>query len=210
MAEDVRQLDADDGQVHSDVDQLDAYVPLLRDPGRFVFLYTHHISRADPKALRAVIAELDPEAAVGPPRTLAAALDEARAIPRRLAWLLSAFAVFACVLALIGVYSVIAYSVHQREREIGVRLVVGAEPRAVRTLFVREGSPLLAYGLAAGLLGSMALGRVLQSQLFGVHPTEPSTLAATTVLFAICGWLALWLSTRHAAMVDPAHVLREE
>ncbi|MGH2604807.1 MAG: FtsX-like permease family protein, partial [Dehalococcoidia bacterium] len=109
-----------------------------------------------------------------------------------------------------GVYSVIAYGVRQREREIGVRLVVGADPRAVTRLFVREGSTLVASGLAVGLVGAAALGQVLRSQLFGVEPIEPRVLTMTTAVFAMCGWLALWWPARRAALVDPAHVLKDE
>ena len=198
VVQDVKQVDYDDGQVQADANQLDAYVPLLQDAGRFAFIYTRHFSDA-PDALRLTVAELDREAAVGPPESLASALDEARNGPRQLAWLLSAFAAFAALLALLGVYSVIAYGVRQREREIGVRLMVGADPRAVTRLFVREGSPLVACGLAGGLLGAAALGQALRSQLFGVEPMDPGVLAATTALFAMCGWLALWWPARRAA-----------
>lgn len=209
VVQDVRQVDYDDGQVRADASQLDAYVPLLQDATRFAFLYTGDSSNT-PDALRLTIAELDPEAAVGAPKSLASALDETRTGPRQLAWVLSSFAAFAALLALLGVYSVIAYGVRQREREIGVRLAVGADRRAVTRLFVREGSPLVAWGLAAGLLGAAALGQVLRSQLFGVEPVEPRILVATTALFAMCGWLALWWPARRAAQVDPAHVLKDE
>jgi predicted permease len=209
VVQDVRQVGYDDGQVHADANALDAYVPLFQDPGRFAFLYTRLFSNA-PDALRLTVAELDPEAAVAPPESLAAALDEARSGPRQLAWVLSAFAAFAALLALLGVYSVVAYGVRQREREIGVRLVVGADARAVTRLFVREGSPLVAGGLAAGVFGAVGLGQVLRSQLFGVEPIEPGVMVATTAVFAVCGWLALWWPARRAALVDPAHVLKDE
>jgi len=209
VAHDVRQVGYDDGQVQADANQLDAYVPLLQDAGRFAFVYTRHFSNT-PDALRLTVTQLDPEAAVEPTESLASALDAARRGPRQLAWVLSAFAAFATLLALLGVYSVIAYSVRQREREIGVRVVVGADARAVTRLFVREGCPLVACGLAAGLFGAAALGQVLRSQLFGVEPIEPGVLAATTVMFAMCSWLALWWPARRAALVDPAHVLKDE
>ncbi len=209
VVRDVRQVDYDDGRVHADANVLDAYVPLLQEPERSAFLYVRDFSRA-PDSLRTMIAGLDPEVAVQPPRNVAEMLTESRSGPRQLAWVLSSFACFAALLALIGVYSVIAYGVRQREREIGVRLVVGADPRAVTRLFVREGSPLIACGLVAGLLGAAALGHVLRSQLFGVEPLAPSVLAATTGLFAMCGWLAVWWPARRAARIDPAHVLKDE
>lgn len=206
---DVRQLDTADGRVRNDAHQLEAYLPLLQDAGRFAFLYSRSGAR-EADGLQAFIARLDPQAAVATPRALAAALDTALARPRGLAWLLSAFATFASLLAILGVYSVIAYSVRQREREIAVRLVVGADPRDIRRLFVREGGRLVAAGLVAGVLGALILGRVLQSQLFGVGPAEPRTLAATTVVLALCGWVAFWLPARRAAAVDPARMLSDE
>jgi putative ABC transport system permease protein len=209
VVQDVRQVAYDDGRMQTDANDLDVYVPLFQDAGRFAFLYTRYSSNAS-AALREAIAELDPEAAVATPQSLASALDEARRGPRQLALVLSAFAAFAALLALLGVYSVISYAVRQREREIGVRLVLGADARAVTRLFVREGSPLVACGLAAGLLGAAALGLVLRNQLFGVEPVEPGILAATTAVFAICAGLALWWPARRAALVDPAQVLKDE
>lgn len=209
VVRDVEQVDYDDGRVHGDSNVLDAYVPLFREPQRSAFLYVRDFPQA-PDALRTMIAELDSEVAVQPPESVAEMLAESRSGPRQLAWLLSSFAGFAALLALVGVYSVVAYSVRQREREIGVRLVVGADPRAVTRLFVREGCPLIASGLAAGLLAAAALGQVLSSQLFGVEPLAPGVLAATTSLFALCGLLALWWPARRAAAIDPAHVLKDE
>jgi ABC-type antimicrobial peptide transport system permease subunit len=127
-----------------------------------------------------------------------------------MAWVLSSFAGFAALLALVGVYSVCAYSVRQREREIGVRLAVGADPGTVTRLFVREGGTSIAIGLAAGLVAAAALGQVLRSQLFGLDPLAPGLLAATTALFALCGAFALWWPASRAARVDPARVLKDE
>jgi predicted permease len=209
VVQDMERVDYDDGRVHAGASPLDVYVSLLQEAERFAFLYARGFA-GTPETLRAAIARLDPEAAVEPPASLAAAVDDARRGPRELAWMLSAFAAFAALVALLGVYSVIAYSVRQREREIGVRLVVGADPRAVTRLFVREGGPLVACGLAAGLVGAAALGTALRSQLFGVEPIDPSILAATTALFGMCAGLALWWPARRAALVDPAEVLKDE
>jgi hypothetical protein len=208
VVQDVRQVDYDDGHVQVDTNPRDAYLPLLQDAGRFAFLFGRNVSSV-PDVLRSIVTELDPNAAVEPPQSLASALEETRSGPRQLAWVLSSFAAFAALLALLGVYSVIAYGVRQREHEIGVRLVVGADPRAVTRLFVREGAPLLACGLAAGLLGAAALGRLLRSQLFGVEPIEPGILTAMTAAFAICGWMALRLPAGRAALVNPADLLKE-
>jgi predicted permease len=209
VVEDMRRVIYDDGRVQADGSRYDAYVPLAQNAGRFANVYSRGFSTT-PESLRTAIAEVDSEAAVAAPETLASALEAGRSGPRYLASVLSAFAAFAALLAVLGVYSVIAYGVRQREREIGIRLLVGAEPRAVSRLFVREGGPLVASGLAAGLFGAVGLGRALRSQLFEVEPVDPGTLAATTALFAICAWLALWWPARRAARVDPAHVLKDE
>jgi putative ABC transport system permease protein len=209
VVRDVRQVGYDDGHVRTDTDQLEAYVPFGQNAGQFALVLVRNFPNG-PEALREALAGLDREAAIGRPTNLGSALEEARSGPRQLAWVLSGFSVFAALLALLGVYSVIAYGVRQREREIAVRLVVGADPRAVTRLFLREGAPLIAGGLAAGALGAAALGQVLRNQLFEVEPVEPGILAAVTVLFAACGYLALWWPARRAALVDPARALKDE
>ena len=208
VVRDIARVDYHDGRVHSNPEALDVYVPLLQDPGLSVHLFVR--GGSGPDALRAAVAELDPDVAVEPPRSVAELLEESRSGPRQLAWVLSSFAAFAALIALVGVYSVCAYSVRQREREIGVRLVVGADPATVTRLFVREGGSSIAAGLAVGLLAAAALGHVLRSQLFGVEPLAPGLLAATTALFAACGGLALWWPASRAARVDPARVLKDE
>jgi predicted permease len=209
VVRDVARVDYHDGRVRAPADRLDVYLPLLQAPGPAVHLFAPDDASA-PDAIRAAVAELDPEVAVEPPRSVAELLEESRRGPRQLAWVLSSFAAFAALIALVGVYSVCAYSVRQREREIGVRLVVGADPSTVTRLFVREGGLSIGAGLAAGLLAAAALGHVLRSQLFGVEPLAPGVLAATTALFAACGVLALWWPASRAARIDPARVLKDE
>ena len=120
------------------------------------------------------------------------------------------FALIAAVLALIGAYGVIAYAVRQREREIAVRLAVGADPSRITRLFLRQGSWILAAGLAAGVLAVLAGGRLLESQLFGVTARDPLTLAAAVTAFAGAGLLAIWWPARRAATTDPSLALRAE
>ena len=103
-----------------------------------------------------------------------------RTRPEFVASLLAVFAGFASVLALVGMHGVIAYAVGQREREIAVRMAVGADPRAITTLFLRQGGLVLAPGLGAGVAGALALGSVLRSLLFGVAPDDPAVLASVT------------------------------
>jgi ABC-type antimicrobial peptide transport system permease subunit len=99
--------------------------------------------------------------------------------------------------------------VRQREREIAVRLAVGADPGAITRLFLRQGGLVLAAGLALGVGGALALGRVLETQLFGVRSADPWIIAATTLAFAVCGLLAIGLPARLAAATDPATAITE-
>jgi predicted permease len=203
---------ADVRQTHADTSLLDAYVPLLQEAGRFAFAYLPAPvpSPAWERELRQAVAEVDPEIAVGVPRGLQAALDRERLKPRVLAWLLSAFALSAALLALLGMASVVAYAVRQREREVAVRMAVGADQRAVTALFVRQGSVVLAAGVAAGVLGAVGMGRVLTAQLYGVGRADPLVIAGAAAVLSACGLAAIWWPARRAAATDPAVVLKAE
>lgn len=203
---------ADVRHTHTDSNLLDAYLPLLQTAGRFTFLYLP-VSTPTPaweRELREAVAEIDPEVAVGVPRALQAALDQERLKPRVLAWLLSAFAVFAAVLALLGMYGVVSYAVQQREREVAVRMAIGADRRSVTGLFVRQGSLVLVAGLVAGALGALGMGRILSAQLYGVGRTDPVVIASAAALLMLCGLVAIWWPARRAAALDPAVVLKAE
>ena len=205
---------ADVRQSHTDVDLADAYVPLLQRAGRFAFVYTRPpgagvVSRIEPE-LRTAVGDIDREVAIGMPQLLQERLEQERSRPRFLASLLAGFAGFAGVLALVGVYGAIAYAVRQREREIAVRMAIGATRPAVVNLFLRQGVLVLATGLILGIAAALASGRLLESQLYGVRPGDPWLLAFTTAGFAACGLLAIWLPARRAAATDPAIALRSE
>jgi predicted permease len=199
-------------QFAADTELADAYVPVLQTPGRFVFALIRTAGAPDTwlAPIRAAFRDIDPEIAVQRSRPLAAMIDEVSARPRFLTWLLTAFAVVAALLALIGAYGVIAYAVQQREREIAVRMAIGADPSGITRLFVRQGSSILVVGLVAGTLAVLAGGRLLESQLFGVTAHDPLTLAAAVAAFACAGLLAVWWPARRAATTDPALALRAE
>jgi predicted permease len=161
-------------------------------------------------ALQAQLWALDPELPVGSIGTLAESL--ARSIDEQpfYAGLLGLFAGAALVLAAIGVFGVAWYAASRRRREIGIRLAIGADARAVeRMMLSREIRPAL-LGIAAGLGGSLLLARVLQKLLYGITGTDPSTYVATTaVLTTVCA-IATWLPARRASRVDPSQLLRTE
>jgi len=163
--QDVRQLPADESIA-------DAFVPFLQAPGRFAFVLMRTVGAPETwhGAVRSAVREIDPEIAVGPARSLKRQMDEASARPRFLALLLGSFAAVAALLALVGMYGVVAYAVRQREREIAVRMAIGADPARITRLFLRQGGWILLAGLILGVAGALGAGRLIESQLFGVTP----------------------------------------
>jgi predicted permease len=205
VAGDVRQGPADD-------DLADVYLPMRQAPSRFAFLFVRTAGQPATAiaALRRAVREVDPDLVVQNPRPLEAIVAETTSRPRFLASLLGFFAVAAAIFALVGVYGVIAYAVRQREREIAVRLAIGADPRRIVSLFVRQGGAILAVGLAFGVLATVAAGRVIESQLIGVPARDPLAIAAAVAAFGTAGLLAVWWPARRAAATDPAIALRAE
>jgi hypothetical protein len=195
-----------------DTDLADVYVPMLQSAGRFayVLLRTDGDPIASVTALRAIVHELDPEVVVQNGRPLQIVIDESGARPRAVAWLLSSFAAMATVLALVGVFGVVSHAVRQREREIAIRIALGADPARLTRLFVRQGVNVLALGVAIGLAGALGTGRLIQSQLFGVTASDPIALAGAAAAFAAVGLAAIWWPSRRAAATDPAIALRAE
>ena len=116
----------------------------------------------------------------------------------------------ALLLAVSGLYGVIAYAVSQRRREIGIRLALRAQAREVPGLFVRRGLVLVGVGVALGLSGAAGLTRLMQSLLFGISPLDPITFTAMPVVLAAAAVLASYLPGRRAAAVDPVETLRAE
>jgi predicted permease len=116
----------------------------------------------------------------------------------------------ALALGVIGIYGVIAYTVTQRRREVGIRLALGAEPAAVKGMFLRQGVRLSALGCAVGLAGAAGLARLMKSLLFGVTPLDPMTYALMPVVLLAAAGVACYFPARKAAAVDPAETLRAE
>ena len=182
---------------------------VLRNPMAFVVR-----ADRDPSALaadvRQAIARLDPKLPIYDIRPLDAYVDGARAARRFTMQLAAAFAIVALLLACIGVYGVMAYSVARRRHEFGVRRALGAEPRRIVLEVMREGVRLAAVGLPIGATVALATSRLLASQLYAVRADDPLSYAVTIAVLAAAGALACFIPARRATAVSPMDALRVE
>ena len=160
--------------------------------------------------MRTQLAEADADLPAVEVASLGAIIDRSMDESRFRSQLLGAFAITALVLAAVGVYGLISYSVTQRRREIGIRVALGAQPRQVLGPVVREGLALALVGTVIGLAGAFAAARGLSRFLFGVSPADPLTFTAVSALLIAVALLATYIPSRRALHVDPASALRTE
>ncbi len=161
-------------------------------------------------AVGGVLKELDPTMAVPEAKPLSRIIDREVAPRRLITQLLGAFSVLALLLASLGIYGVIAYSVGQRTQEIGIRLALGSSRPGVMRLIVGEGVRLAIVGCVIGLLASLPLVRTIKALLFETNSTDPVTLASSAFLLIAVALLACWLPARRAIRVDPVVALRHD
>ena len=161
-------------------------------------------------AIRRKVHELDGELALANVCTMDDWVSNSAAQPRLNTVLLAGFAAMALLIASIGIYGVLAYSVGLRTREIGLRMALGASPRAVLGLIVGEGMKVAAAGIGVGLLGALALGRVMSSLVFGVPVRDPATFTGVAVVLAGVVLAASMIPAQRAARVNPIVALRQE
>jgi putative ABC transport system permease protein len=162
------------------------------------------------RAVQEAVRTVDPEQEISDVESMEQVVAQSVARPRLESVLLAIFAVLATVLAAIGLYGVLAYSVTQRTREIGIRMALGADRSQLVRGVVRDAFGLMLAGLVAGLAASLVLTRLLASLLYEVKPTDPPTLLAVCGLLLLVGVCAAWIPARRVAAVDPVRSLRWE
>jgi predicted permease len=190
----------------------ETYLPLAQVPlgTMTVLLRTRGEPSTAVAAVRQAVAEVDAEQPIYDLAPFAERLERQLLRPTATARLLAAFALLAVVLAGVGVYGVMAYTVGQRTRELGIRLALGAHPRQVLGLVMGQGLRLTLLGVGVGLLAAFGCTRLLASLLYGVDASEPGVFLAVAVGLAAVSLLASWLPALRASRVSPSISLRSE
>jgi putative ABC transport system permease protein len=190
--------------------QRDLYLPYPQLPVHSMTVAVRAaVSSGTTARLRDAIAALDPGLAVDDVRTLDDRIAEQNKAPAALAALMGAYALMAVLLSGVGLYGVVAHTVHERTHEIGIRLALGARTSAVLGLIVRHGAWPVLIGLATGLVGAATLSRLVRVLLYGVAPTDPTTFVAVPLLLAGIAFVAMWAPVVRAGRIDPLVALRE-
>ncbi len=201
------------GEVHAE-----AFFPLAQASERFfgfsqgirAVVRTAGDSLAVIPFLREAIAAANPQATIGEVTTMEARLSNAVAWPRLYAFFVGSLAGLVLVLAAVGVYGLLSYTVAQREREIGIRMALGAASTQIVTLVLGQGAVLVGAGTLMGAVAALAASRVLESLLYGVAADDPLTFLLAPLLLAAVALAACWFPARRATRVDPMRMLRFE
>jgi len=200
------------------------YITLGEDPMPYMFLpcrqsYKSRMtvlirSQADPASLaaglRREVAALDETLPVFGIKTMPQFMERSLWAASNVAGLVGGFGLAALLLAAVGIYGLMSYSVAQRTREIGIRAALGAQPGDVLRLVAKQGMLLALVGIAFGLAGAFALTRVMSSMLLATSATDPATFSVITLLLALVAFLACYIPARRATKVDPMIALRYE
>jgi predicted permease len=190
------------------------YRPFAENPSPFfsVVVRSSQDAQSFLPLMSRTVHEFDPHIVVFGQSTMETSIQQSQTayLHRGAAWLAGGFAVMALVLGVVGLYGVIAYSVSQRTREIGVRMALGAQRNMISGMVLREAMRLIAVGIAAGLLGSLATAGLLRPLLFGIQPWDWTTLAGVAAVLGAAAMLASYLPAHRAASVNPVDALRAE
>ena len=198
--------------LEEDVKKETLYFPFAQRPRTNLVLVVK--TEGDParltSAVRGIVREADPEQAAYDIKTMQQRMDDVAQSRRAPMVLLSLFSGVALLLAVLGVYGVLAFSVTQRTSEFGVRIALGATAGDIASLVLRQGARLVLLGIAAGLAGYLALSQVVGKLLYGIAPTDPVTLAVAPVVLLLAALAACLLPVRRAVRVNPLEALRAE
>jgi predicted permease len=196
----------------AEVPEMEYYLPLAQENFPFLNIAVRSNLKFDAvtKLVQTAVTNVDPGIAIAIPQMMDTIVAQARGQARLMMWLLGIFSSVAVLLASIGIYGAVAYSVEQRTGEIGVRMALGAQTRDVLRLIVNQGMRPVVVGLAIGIVAAFALGRLLTSQLYEVSSHNPALLVASTVFLATIALIACLVPARRAAHVDPIQALRTE
>jgi ABC-type antimicrobial peptide transport system permease subunit len=188
------------------------YLPLgqANAPGIFIGVRSEPGTAVTPRQIHAALADVDGGSAIREEETLAVHVEATLERERLMASLGLAFGGIALALAVSGVYATMAYSVARRTKEIGLRMALGAAPRQVREMVLREALRPALAGIAGGLLLALGATRALRSALYGIAPASPAALFAAAAIILAASALAAWLPALWAARVDPMKALASE
>jgi putative ABC transport system permease protein len=191
---------------------LQIYRPMAQRPTTFGSLIVHTTVRAESltNSIEKAIWRVDPDQAIGTVNLVSRLVSGSVSEPRLYAALFGLFAGLAMLLAVIGVYGVVAHSIAQRTREFGVRSALGARPGDILALVLRQGMVLFAVGAALGFLGCLGVVRFLQAFVFGVSLYDPVVILAVAGVLVLAAMAACLVPARRAARLDPASALRSE
>jgi putative ABC transport system permease protein len=162
------------------------------------------------KLVQSALNGIDPTLAIAQPQSMDTIVAQALGQARLMMWLLGIFAGVALLLATVGIYGAVAYTVEQRTGEIGVRMALGAQTMDVLRLVVSQGMKPVIFGLVVGLAAAVALGRLLTSQLYQISAHNPVVLSATVAILGLAALLACLFPARRASLVNPVEALRAE
>jgi putative ABC transport system permease protein len=196
----------------SEPDDIEIYRPWAQQNFPFPCVLVRSQLKPDAvtKLAQLALASVDPGLAIAIPQSMDEIVAQAVGQTRLMMWLLGIFAGVALLLASIGIYGAVAYTVEQRTGEIGVRMALGAQTRDVLRMVVSQGMRPVLIGLAIGIIAAFVLGRLIAAQLYQVSAHNPALLAGATFLLGIIALLACLLPARRAALVDPVQALRTE
>ena len=194
----------------ADVEEM--YLPMAQVPWPNTTLLVRSAANSQSlvRAVRSKIAEVDPSLSVSGISSMEEVVDASVAQPKLTMQFVGVFAGFALLLAAIGIYGLIAYTVSARNQEMGIRVALGARPPDILRLVVGQGMRLTGIGVVVGVVVSLALTRLLTSLLFGVHATDPLVFGTAAIILAGAAFVACYIPARRATRVDPIMVLRYE